>query len=290
MVTERLANPGLNVDPAAKLFTVVDLSTVWIVADLYEKDFLHVRVGDAATITSAAYPALALKGVVNYIDPQVSTETRTAKTRVEVPNPRGELRLGMYADVMLQTAVPAARTLLPRTAVQTVSDRSVVYVADAKTPGRFIEREVRLGEAVGDRDRVEVLSGVATGDLVVTEGSFFLRAERERLGLRQQAAATVPPPAIPAGSAAPAQTAKVTVGEQGFQPAQVPVKRGGPVRLTFVRTTDNTCAKEIVVPSLKIRRPLPLNEPVVVEFTPREAATLEFACGMAMLRGTIVVR
>ena len=290
VVTERLANPGLNVDPAAKLFTVTDLSTVWIVADLYEKDFSHVRVDDAATITSAAYPALALKGVVNYIDPQVSTETRTAKTRVEVPNPRGDLRLGMYADVILQTSAPAARTLLTRTAVQTVGDRSVVYLTDAKTPGRFIEREVRLGEAVGERDRVEVLNGVAAGDLVVTEGSFFLRAERERLGLRQQTAAAVPPPAVPADGAAPAQTAKVTVGEQGFQPAQVTVKRGGLVRLTFVRTTDNTCAKEIVVPSLKIRRPLPLNEPVVVEFTPRDAATLEFACGMAMLRGTIVVQ
>jgi len=288
VVTERLANTGLNVDPAAKLFTVTDLSAVWIVADLYEKDFSHVRVGDVATITSAAYPALALKGVVNYIDPQVTTETRTAKTRVEVPNPRGELRLGMYADVILQTAAPAARTLLPRTAVQTVSDRSVVYVADAKTPGRFMEREVRLGEVVGDR--VEVLGGVAAGDLVVKEGSFFLRAERERLGLRQQGAASPPAPAVPAGSAAPAQSTKVTVGEQGFQPAQVSVKRGGPVSLTFLRTTDNTCAKEIVVPSLKVRRPLPLNEPVVVEFTPREAATLEFTCGMAMLRGTIVVQ
>ena len=69
------------------------------------------------------------------------------------------------------------------------------------------------------------------------------------------------------------------IAEQGFQPAEVSVKRGGPVRLTFVRTTDNTCAKEIVVPSLEIRRPLPLNEPVVVEFTPREAATVEFTCG-----------
>lgn len=289
VVTERLANSGLNVDPAAKLFTVTDLSTVWIVADLYEKDFSHVRVGDTATVTSSAYPALTLKGVVNYIDPQVSTETRTAKTRVEVRNPRGELRLGMYADVTLQTAAPAARTLLPRGAVQTVSDRSVVYLADAKASGRFTERQVRLGEAVGDRDRVEVLSGVAAGDLVVTEGSFFLRAERERLGLRQQAAATMPP-AVATGNAPPAQSAKVTVGEQGFQPAQVSVKRGGPVRLTFVRTTDNTCAKEIVVPSLKIRRPLPLNQPVVVEFTPRKAATVEFTCGMAMLHGTIVVQ
>lgn len=278
VVTERLANPGLNVDSAAKLFTVVDLSTVWIVADLHEKDFAQVRVGSAATITSTAYPALTLKGLVSYIDPQVSAGTRTAKVRVEVANPRRELRLGMSADVTLQAAASTRRTFLPRGAVQRVGDRSVVYLADASAPGRFTEREVQLGEVAGER--VEVLTGVASGDLVASEGSFFLRAERERLGLRQQQTAAV----------TPSQSAQVTVGEQGFQPAKVTVARGRPVRLTFVRITDNTCAKEIVVPSLQLKRPLPLNEPVVVEFTPRDASTLEFTCGMAMLRGSVVVQ
>jgi hypothetical protein len=173
--------------------------------------------------------------------------------------------------------------------VQTVGDRSVVYLADAEAPGRFTEREVRLGEVAGER--VEVRSGVAAGDLVATEGSFFLRAERERLGVRQQQTPEVASSAVPAGGAAPAvQSAQITVGEQGFQPAKLTVQRGRPVRLTFVRTTDNTCAKEIVVPSLKVKRPLPLNEAVAIEFTPREAATLEFSCGMAMLRGSIVVQ
>ena len=72
VVTERLANVGLNVDPASKLFTVVDLTTVWVVAELYEKDFSRVRVGSPATVTTNAYPDLALQGRVSYIDPQVS--------------------------------------------------------------------------------------------------------------------------------------------------------------------------------------------------------------------------
>ena len=87
VVTERLANVGLNVDPASKLFTVVDLTTVWVVAELYEKDFSRVRVGSPATVTTTAYPDLALQGRVSYIDPQVSAQTRTAKLRVEVRNP-----------------------------------------------------------------------------------------------------------------------------------------------------------------------------------------------------------
>ena len=95
VVTERGANVGLNVDPATNLFTVVDLSTIWVVANLYEKDFSRVRVGTEATITTSARPDLTLRGRVSYIDPQVSADTRTAKVRIEVPNPGGELRLGI---------------------------------------------------------------------------------------------------------------------------------------------------------------------------------------------------
>ena len=155
VVTERGANVGLNVDPATKLFTVVNLSTVWIVGDVYEKDLSRVRVGTDAAVTTSAYPDLRLRGRVSYIDPQVSTQTRTAKVRVEVPNPRGELRLGMYTDVVV-TGAPGASTLrVPRRAVQNVGERSVVYLANPKEPGKFIEREVRLGSTSGDQ--VEVI-------------------------------------------------------------------------------------------------------------------------------------
>lgn len=188
VVTERGANVGLNVDTATKLFTVVDLSTVWVVADLYEKDVSQVRVGDEAAITTAAHPGVTLRGRVSYIDPQVGAATRTAKVRIEVPNTSGDLRLGMYADVVVDGVSGASAPRVARTAVQNVGDRTVVYLANPKEPGTFVEREVRLGPTSGEQ--IEVLSGVQSGDVVVTEGSFFLRAERERLGLR-------PPPATP---------------------------------------------------------------------------------------------
>ncbi len=289
VVTERGANVGLNVDPATRLFSVVDLSTVWIVAAVYEKDFSRVRVGNEAVITTSALPGLIVRGRVSYTDPQVSAETRTAKVRVEVPNPRGELRLGMYADVVVSGASAASMPTVPRIAVQNVGDRTVVYLANPKEPGRFIEREVRLGQPSGDQ--VEVVSGVQPGDVVVTEGSFFVRAERERLGLSPGTSVTDDGMAKRPGQAASnTQSAKVIVNEQGFEPARITLRAGTPTRLTFLRTTDKTCGTEVVLPSLNIKRALPLNEPVVIEFTPAEAGDIAFACGMNVLHGTVVVR
>lgn len=278
VVTERAANVGLNVDQTTKLFTIVDLTTVWVVADVYEKDFSRVRVGSETTITAAAWPGLSHRGRVSYIDPQMNPETRTAKVRVEVPNPRGELRFGMYVDVVVTGAAGAAVPVIPRSAVQNVGDRTVVYLANPTESGTFTEREVRLGEASGGQ--VEVASGVQPGDAVVTEGSFFVRAERERLGLR---------PAAERGRTH-VQSARIVVTEQGFDPARITVRAGAPARLTFIRTTDQTCATEVVFPSLRIKRPLPLNEPVVIEFTPSQAGDIAFACGMNMLKGAVVVQ
>jgi RND family efflux transporter MFP subunit len=290
VVTERAVNIGLNVDPATNLFTVVDLSTVWIVADLYEKDFSRVRDGSNVTVTTTAYPDLSLRGSVSYIDPQVNTESRTAKIRIEVPNPRAELRLGMFVDVVVATAGVAKTLVVPRSAIQNVGDRTVVYLANTKESGKFTEREVRLGQSAGEQ--VEIVSGVAQGDTVVTEGSFFVRAERERLGLR---ATSKTPTASKGNSSATetapvAQQAKIIITEQSFEPSKVAFRAGVPARLTFVRTTDKTCATEVAFPSLNIRRALPLNELVQIDFTPAKPGEIGFSCGMNMLRGTITIQ
>jgi RND family efflux transporter MFP subunit len=281
IVTERSANVGLNVDPATKLFTVADLSTVWIVADVYERDFPRVHVGTNAHITTSALPELALSGRINYIDPQVDAATRTANVRIEVANPRGELRVGTYVDVVVSAAGRNVVPTIPRTAVQNVGDRTVVYLANSKTPGTFVEREVRLGSASGER--VEVTSGLTPGESIVTEGSFFVRAERERLGLRSGGVL-----AASLGQT-PVQSAKVIVNEQGFQPTRVSLRAGTPAQITFVRSTDATCATDVSFPSEKITRALPLNTPVLVELTPAKTGPIEFVCGMNMFKGVVVV-
>ena len=292
VVTERLANMGLNVDPSAKLFTVVDLSTVWIVANLYEQDFSRVRVGDRATVISAAYPELTLQGAVAYIDPLMNPDTRTAKLRIQVPNPRQDLRLGQLAEVQVEAADRTTVVLVPRDAVQNIADRSFVYLPSRDTSTRFIEREVRVGTT--SASGIEVLSGLTPEDQVVVNGSFFLRAERERLGLRSSPARATtthtPDAAGPPAQTSRVQTAKVLVTEQGFEPAKLDMRAGSAVRLTFVRTTDKTCGTEVVFPSLSIKRALPLNEPVIIEFTAPNSGELAFACGMNMLKGVVVVR
>jgi cobalt-zinc-cadmium efflux system membrane fusion protein len=180
VVTERMANPGLNVDPSTKLVTVVDLSTVWVVADVFEQDLARIRIGAPAIVTTTASPGTALNGRVSYIDPAVNPQTRTAKVRIEVANPRGELRLGMFADVSLELPGQVSGVRIPAGAIQHVDDRTVVYMADTKQPGRFTERAVRVGSGSGID--VEVVSGLHPGETVVTTGSFSVRAERERLG------------------------------------------------------------------------------------------------------------
>jgi hypothetical protein len=179
---------------------------------------------------------------------------------------------------------------IPRTALQNIDDRTVVYLADPKQPGRFIEREVHLGESSGND--VDVVGGVTAGDTVVTVGSFFVRAECERLGLRRTPAVTSGSTAAesPGTTASAIQEAKVLVTEQGYEPAKVRLKAGSAARITFVRTTDKTCGTEVVLPSLNIRRALPLNQPVAIDFAPGAARELTFVCGMDMLRGTVVVQ
>jgi len=177
VITKRVANPGLNIDLSTPLFTVTDLSTVWVVADLYERDFASVGVGSPVTVTTMAYPGLELRGKVDYIDPQVQAETRTAKLRAEVPNGGNRLRFGMFVDVSIGARAARPVVMVPKDAVQTVGAKSVVYVSTG--PGRFMPHEVTVGETMGNA--IAITSGLAAGDQVVTEGAFFVRAEHERL-------------------------------------------------------------------------------------------------------------
>jgi membrane fusion protein, heavy metal efflux system len=295
IITERSANVGLNVDLATRLFTVVDLSTVWVLADVHERDIGRVRVGTEAHITSKAFPGRQHDGRISYIDPQLDAATRTAKARIELQNPSGELRLGMYVDVVIAAAAASSAPRVPRSAVQNVGSRTVVYLADADAPGTFVEREVRLGESGGDD--VEVVGGLHAGDRVVTTGSFSLRAERERLGLRTTKAATATattqrtePDAAGRPSQPETQTERISVTEQGYEPSTIRVKAGRPLKLIFVRTSDKVCGTEVLFPSMNLKRTLPLNQPVEIEFTPSTNGDITFVCDMNMLKGTIIVQ
>ncbi|MGH7359736.1 MAG: efflux RND transporter periplasmic adaptor subunit, partial [Candidatus Rokuibacteriota bacterium] len=144
IVTGRTANLGQVVGMGQELFVVTDLSEVWVVGDLYEQDFASVGVGSETVVTAAAYPGLSLRGRVAYVDPRVDPGTRTAKVRVEVPNADGRLRLGMYVSLAFTTRGGARTLVVPRSAVQVLGERHVVYLPAKGDEGKFVQRRVTL--------------------------------------------------------------------------------------------------------------------------------------------------
>jgi RND family efflux transporter MFP subunit len=178
VVTARSVNLGQVVTAAQDLFTVTDLSSVWIEASLLENDFGAVSVGTPGTITTPAYAARHYRGVVSYIDPQVDPQTRTAKVRLAVENPGLALRLGMYMDVLFTNSDGGTVPMVPKAAIQYIGPASVVFLPVEGEPGRFLQRIVKVGEegAAGLR----ILEGLKSGEMVVTDGSFLLRSEALR--------------------------------------------------------------------------------------------------------------
>jgi len=171
-VLERGVSEGQYVGADTPLYTVADLSRLWVIADLYEMDFRRLRTGDRVEFVADALPGRTFAGRVDFIYPTVSDETRTLKVRVVVDNADGALRPGMYGRVEVQGSGPKTLTLPTESVIRTgTSD----YVFVARHGGRFEPRLVRLG--VEDGDRVQVLGGVAEGDTVVSSASFLIDSE-----------------------------------------------------------------------------------------------------------------
>jgi RND family efflux transporter MFP subunit len=180
-VTRRQLNAGQNVAAGTELFAIADLSSVWVVVDVYEQDLASVHAGNALTITTPAFAGASWKGRVSYLDPQVGATTRTVHVRADVPNADGRLQPGMFVDVVLAAAADRSEVRVPKTAVQMLGSQEVVYVADPAQHNRFVERTIRTRAT--DGDWMQVINGLSAGERIVTAGAFFLRAERDRLGL-----------------------------------------------------------------------------------------------------------
>jgi len=176
IVMEKKAVAGMRFMPGEMLYQVADLSTVWAIADVFEQDISLARIGQKARLRIDAYPEKVFEGTVSYVYPTLKAETRTVPVRVELANPGGLLKPGMFAA--LELASEAAKVLaVPQSAVIDSGVRRVVLVqmgGDANA-GRFEPREVKLGQRAGDY--VEVLEGVKEGEPVVVAANFLLDAE-----------------------------------------------------------------------------------------------------------------
>ena len=178
-VIEKTAVIGDLATPDKPLFTVADLSTVWIEANINERDLSRIRLGAEALVKVTAYPEETFKGRVAYISAVVDRESRTIKARIDVPNPDGRLKPEMFATAVVQGEQRDTAIAVPAKAVVLVDNNSTVYVRDADG---FEPRVVELGDVLGERQVVK--AGLKEGEEVVVEGAFTLKSmqQKSRIG------------------------------------------------------------------------------------------------------------
>jgi cobalt-zinc-cadmium efflux system membrane fusion protein len=174
IITEKHAIVGELSDPSKSLYTVADLSSVWVLVDINEKDLAKVRKGQTATVMVGAFPDLKLKGRITYIADLVNEATRTVKARIEVANPGRKLKPEMFATAELALAADAPPVLaVPEDAVQELDGKKLLFVTENGT--EFERRPVELGRAAGGM--VEVSGGLKEGDRYAVKGGFVLKSE-----------------------------------------------------------------------------------------------------------------
>jgi cobalt-zinc-cadmium efflux system membrane fusion protein len=174
IITEKHAIVGELADPSKSLYTIADLSSVWVVVDINEKDLAKVHKGQATNVIVGAYPDLKLKGRITYIADLVDQATRTVKARIEVANSGRKLKPEMFATVELTLAADAPPVLaVPEDALQDLDGKKVVFVAENAT--EFAARPVQTGRSASGL--VEIVSGLKEGENFAVKGSFILKSE-----------------------------------------------------------------------------------------------------------------
>jgi Cu(I)/Ag(I) efflux system membrane fusion protein len=212
VITKKDVVEGARLEVGATPYEIVDLSRVWVLADVYESELRHVKVGMTATMQLKAFPNRIFAGKVSFLDPVLDPTTRTVKVRLEFPNPDGDLRPEMFGEVVLRGATREGLRI-PSDAVVPTGTTQVVFVALGG--GRFQPREIHLGES--DGKSVEVTSGLKAGDQVVTGANFLVDSEsRMRASLAALAASSSgSAPATPAPASPPAAPAPAPSGHGG---------------------------------------------------------------------------
>jgi RND family efflux transporter MFP subunit len=196
VVTERNAFATAYVQPGTKLYTIADLSTVWVYAQVFQSDIGRIKIGDPATVTTDAWPGHSFPGRVTFIQPQVDEATRTVKVRLEIPNPttaRTQLSPGMFVNVNLDAPLGWQLTI-PASGIFQSGARQIAFVD--RGGGYFEPREVETGDRAVD-DLV-VLKGLNAGERIVTSANFLIDSESQL----QAAMGSFAPPPLGAGAAA----------------------------------------------------------------------------------------
>jgi cobalt-zinc-cadmium efflux system membrane fusion protein len=180
VITKYDVAKGEVVQPDHELFTLTNLTTVWVQADVYEKDLGRIQRDSDVAVKVEAYPDRSFVGRLTFIADLIDPKTRTAKVRCVVANSDGALKLDMFARIAIPTKDQRQSVVVPQVAVQNVDNQPVVFVR--RTATQFERRDVRVGASSGDQ--VEILDGLKAGETVVAAGSFYFKTAllRERIG------------------------------------------------------------------------------------------------------------
>jgi RND family efflux transporter MFP subunit len=173
-ITDRKAFPQVKVMPDTDLYTIVDLSHVWIMADLFEYEAPNIHVGETARVSLQALPGKSFSARIDYLQPEVDPITRTLKVRLNMNNPGVMLKPDMYGDVEFRVNIPSTLTV-PADAVLNAGERQTVFVDRGN--GFFEPRQVKTGEREGDR--IQILSGLTGGERIVVSGNFLIDSESQ---------------------------------------------------------------------------------------------------------------
>jgi Cu(I)/Ag(I) efflux system membrane fusion protein/cobalt-zinc-cadmium efflux system membrane fusion protein len=209
-ITERNALPNAYVQPEMKLYSIADLSTVWVYANVFQDDVGRLKPGDAAKVTLDAYPGRTFSGRIDQILPQVDQTTRTVKVRLVMANPGLALKPGMYVNVDIAAQL-GRQLVVPASAVLQSGQRAVAFIDHGQ--GNLEPREVTTGPQMAGS--IVILSGLKPGDRVVSSANFLVDSEAQLQAAFQSFA---PPTAPPANGNVPAEKITVAFSSSPVQP------------------------------------------------------------------------
>lgn len=280
IVTQRLISPGVYVAAGQSILKIAQTNPIRLQANVASSDLARIRVGSKVSIVDPTGKRPEIVSSVSSVSPALDPNSRTGVVEILWPNIDNRFRPGEFVELRISVSEPAHSMIVPKEAIQVPAgepgqSKPFVWVADGgATSGNFTVRKVLIQKGATDGRRTAVSGEVKVGEQVVVRGGEYLRD-----GGEVSAKATIQP-----------KGPVVEITTKGFSPSELIVEKGKPVTITFIRRTDQSCGTEVIFPELKIDKPLPLNVPVEVTFTPQREGELQFACGMDMLKGKVIVR
>jgi membrane fusion protein, copper/silver efflux system len=318
-IIRKQVTEGQYVDEGDAMYELADLSLVWIYLEVSEEDIRFVKTGQQVVFETDTYPGEEFKGAVTFIDPVLTSETRTIRVRAQVANPSGRLKPRMYVRAKVSSRATGALAV-PVDAVVRTGLRNVVWVETR--PNTFAPRDVVTG-ARSD-GYYEIVSGLQEGELVAASGGFLIDSEsllsspmetasdieaagQKSIGQKQGSSAdmaannvkttgadnqkkeTTATRGEKTASAGKVKIVRVMVDAE-YTPSTITAVAGQRLRIVFNRLNDDACSEEVVFKDFGIRKKLAPNAETTVEFTPSKAGTFKFACGMDMMKGKLIVK